>query len=68
MRDDISALSVTSPGDFQTALAAIIETAIEEGVDVQGAWEFRTEGSTRDWELNITELAKRSPDGDHEER
>jgi len=36
------------------------ETAVEADVDVRGAWEFRTDGSTHDWEVNVTELTKRS--------
>ncbi|MDS0259952.1 hypothetical protein NDI56_11155 [Haloarcula sp. S1CR25-12] len=60
MKDDYkSAVTITNPDEFEAALAAIIEIAIEDDVDVRGAWEFRTDGSTRDWDVNITELAKR---------
>jgi hypothetical protein len=63
MKDDYkSAVTIANPDEFEAALAAIIETAVEEGVDVRGAWEFRTDGSTHDWEVNVTELASR-PDG-----
>ncbi len=65
MKDDYkSAVTITSPDEFEAALAAIIETAIETDVDVRGAWEFRTDGSTHDWEVNVTELAKRVDDED----
>lgn len=49
---------ITSPEEFEAALAAIVEAAIEENVDVRGAWEFRTRGSTHNWEVEVTELAK----------
>jgi len=63
MKDNYkSAVSITTSAEFEAALAAIVETAVEEGVDVRGAWEFQTRGSTHDWEVNVTELAKR-PDG-----
>lgn len=65
MKDDYkSAVTITSTDEFEAALAAIIETAIEDGVDVRGAWEFQTRGSTHDWEVNVTELAKRPDGGD----
>ncbi|MBX0304537.1 hypothetical protein [Haloarcula salinisoli] len=59
-----SAVTVTSPDQFEAALAAIVETAIEADVDVRGAWEFQTRGSTHDWEVNVIELAKRFDDED----
>jgi hypothetical protein len=63
MKDDYkSAVTVTSPEEFEAALTAIIETAVETDVDVRGAWEFQTDGSTHDWEVNVTELVKRDDD------
>lgn len=63
MKDDYkSAVSIANQDEFEAALAAIVETAIETDVDVRGAWEFRTDGSTHDWEVTITELAKRDDD------
>jgi len=63
MKDDYkSAVSITSTEEFEAALAAIVETAVEDGIDVRGAWEFRTDGSTHDWEVNVTELAKGDDD------
>ncbi|MFC6757045.1 MULTISPECIES: hypothetical protein [Haloarcula] len=44
--DDKSAITITSPDQFE---AAIVEPAIEAAVDVRGAWEFQTRGSTYDW-------------------
>jgi len=65
MKDDYkSAVTITSSEEFEAALAAIIETAVEADVDVRGAWEFQTRGSTHDWDVNVTELARRPDGGD----
>jgi len=65
MKDNYkSAVSITTSAEFEAALTAIVEIAVEEGIDVRGAWEFQTRGSTHDWEVNVTELAKRSDDED----
>ena len=47
---------IRSSKAFESALAAIVESAVEEDVDVRGAWEFETRGSTLEWEVNVTEL------------
>ncbi|WP_262179842.1 hypothetical protein [Haloarcula laminariae] len=63
MKDNYkSAVDITTPAEFEAALTALVETAVEEGVDVRGAWECRTRGSPHDWEVNVTELAKRTDD------
>ena len=49
---------VTSGDEFEAVLAEVVENAIEEQVDVRGAWEFRTNGSTHDWEVQISELSR----------
>jgi hypothetical protein len=54
--------SITSADDFEAVLAEAVEQAIKADIDVRGAWEFRTGGSTHDWEVMINELATR--DGD----
>ena len=65
MKDNYkSAVSITTSVEFEAALTAIVETAVEEGVDVRGAWEFQTRGSTHDWDVNVTELARRPDGGD----
>lgn len=61
-RDRPSDVAITTPDEFEAALAEAVETAIEGGVDVRGAWEFRTRGSTHDWEVEVVELAKDSED------
>jgi hypothetical protein len=53
--------NITTAGEFEAALAAAVEAAVAEDVDVRGAWEFRTNGSRDSWEGEIFELAK---DGD----
>lgn len=70
MKDDYkAAVNITTSAEFEAALTAIVETAVEEEVDVRGAWEFQTRGSTHDWEVNVTELAKRGDDeSEHEDR
>ncbi|ARS89317.1 hypothetical protein [Natrarchaeobaculum aegyptiacum] len=50
--------SITSADDFEAALAEVVEKAVEADVDVRGAWEFRTRGSTHEWEVEIIELAR----------
>jgi hypothetical protein len=57
-RDQHSDLQIGSPEEFELLLAAIVEEATESGVDVRGAWEFRTDGSTHEWEVEIVELAR----------
>ncbi|WP_049907288.1 hypothetical protein [Halovivax asiaticus] len=61
-RNPLTDVSITSPGEFETVLAAAVETAIEANVDVRGAWEFETCGSTHNWEIEIVELAKEFDD------
>jgi len=56
--DSTPRFSITSTEDFENALAAAVEAAVHGDVDVRGAWEFRTGGSTHDWEVNISELAR----------
>ena len=49
-------VSITTPEEFEAVLAAAVEKAIKADVDVHGAWEFRTGGSTHDWEVQVIEL------------
>jgi hypothetical protein len=59
--DTHSDIAIESTDEFEAALAAIVETAILNDIDVRGAWEFETGGSTHRWEINVVELAT---DGD----
>lgn len=57
-RDNPTSDSIASPQDFETVLADAIEKATAGGIDVRGAWEFQTQNSTHNWEVEIIELAK----------
>jgi hypothetical protein len=57
--DKYSDISVSTPGEFEAALAAVVEAAVIDDIDVRGAWEFQTRGSAHNWEVEISELAKR---------
>lgn len=54
--DALSDIDVEGPDDFEDLLAQMIEKADHAGVDVRGAWEFRTKGSTYYWEVLIVEV------------
>lgn len=56
--DQFRDITIGTVDEFEEALAAVIEAGIKDGVDVSGAWEFQTAGSTHDWEVEIIELAK----------
>lgn len=56
--DQFEDITIGTAEEFEAALAAVVETAIKEDVDVRGAWEFQTAGSTYDWEVEIVELAR----------
>lgn len=58
-RDQLSDVDITTAEKFEEVLAEAIERAIDEDVDVRGAWAFQTRGSTHDWEVEIVELAKK---------
>ena len=57
-RDNVSDVSLSSEAEFESVLAEVVERAIKSGVDVRGAWEFQTRGSTHNWEVEIIELDK----------
>lgn len=63
-RDQLRDVSITSADGFEAILAEAVEKAIEADVDVRGAWEFRTRGSTHEWEVEIIELDKHLDDED----
>lgn len=63
-RDHLRDVSITSAEEFKAVLAEAVEKAIHSDVDVRGAWEFQTRGSTNDWEVEIVELAKYPDDED----
>ena len=59
-RDHLSDVEITSESEFEAVLIAAVEKAIIAGVDVRGAWEFETRGSTHNGELEIVERARGS--------
>jgi hypothetical protein len=56
--DQLDDVTITNADEFEAILAEVVEKAVKTEVDVRGAWEFQTRGSTYDWEVQITELAK----------
>jgi hypothetical protein len=63
-RDTARDSSIESAQDFKSQLKELVETAVKADVDVRGAWEFQTKGSTHDWEVEIYELAVSDDDPD----
>jgi hypothetical protein len=63
-RDQLQDVSITSAAEFKAVLAEAVEKAIKADVDVRGAWEFQTRGSTHNWEVEIVELARDLDDED----
>lgn len=57
-RDDTG----SGPEEFRAALAATVEAAVADGIDVRGAWEVETGGSSQDWEIQIVELVREDDD------
>lgn len=55
-QDKLDDVSIRSDEEFRVILATAFEVAIEAGVDVRGAWEFRTNGSAHAWDVVISEL------------
>ena len=55
---DLADVEITSSDEFRAVLAEAVEKADHAGVDVRGAWEFETRGSTHDWEAEIHELVR----------
>lgn len=56
--DPLSDVRITDSAEFKAVLARTVEKAVEENVDVRGAWEFETQGSTHGWEVEILELIR----------
>ncbi len=57
-RNQLEDVDLSSAENFENILAETIARATAQGVDVRGAWEFSTRGSTPNWEVNVVELAK----------
>jgi len=63
-RDNVPNFTIRDSKEFEAVLTAVVENAVKAGVDVRGAWEFETRGSTHNWEVEIIELAKDFEDED----
>lgn len=56
-REHLPDLTVDDDETFEALLAELVELADNSGVDVRGAWSFKTRGSILNWEVEIIELA-----------
>lgn len=50
--------AITTEAEFDTALQALLRLAVENGVDLRGAWEYRHDTPDPDLEVLITVLGK----------
>lgn len=55
---DTAAMNISTRDEFDSALQALLRSALANGVDLQGAWEYRDEQSSPDLEVLVTELAR----------
>jgi hypothetical protein len=46
----------TTPGEFDEALSALIRSAHENGVEVEGGWDVADDGTTT-WAVEITRVS-----------
>lgn len=49
---------ISTEAVFDSALQTLLLAALENGLDIRGAWEYRNGESNLDLEVLITELAK----------
>jgi hypothetical protein len=54
--DSPSDTEITSSEDFEAALGDLLRAALNNGVDPEGAWEYRTNNNGTDWEVMVLEL------------
>lgn len=47
---------ITDPNEFEAALGQLLRTALENGIDLKGSWEFRSDGDGNDFEIIVYEL------------
>ena len=57
-RDRLADGDISSSEEFKAILAEVVEKADNAGVDVRGAWEFKTRSLIHDWEVEIVELIR----------
>lgn len=49
--------TVRTAAEFNTALRTLIESAHENGVDVEGGWECQTAAESPDWDVVVVGLS-----------
>lgn len=49
---------ITTEAEFDSALQALLLSALENGLDLRGAWEYRNGEAYPDLEVLVAELAK----------
>ncbi|GAB7013237.1 hypothetical protein [Halolamina salina] len=54
--DSTSNEEITTTEDFEAALGRVILAGLENDIDLQGAWEYRTDGEMPDMEVMVVEL------------
>ncbi|MDS0293575.1 hypothetical protein [Halogeometricum luteum] len=52
--------TVRTASEFNAALRALIESAHDNGVDVEGGWECRTSSEVPDWDVVVVEFDERA--------
>lgn len=55
-----STRDITTEAEFNSALQLLLLSALNNGLDPQGAWEYRNGQNQPDLEVLVTELAKSS--------
>lgn len=58
MSRDTPDLDITTDAEFDSALETLLLAALEGGLDLRGAWEYRNGEAYPDFEVLITEIAK----------
>jgi hypothetical protein len=51
-----SDIEITSAEAFEAALGELLRAALDNGVDPEGAWEYRTNDNGTDWEVMVLKL------------
>lgn len=50
--------AITTEAEFDSALQSLLLSALEHGLELRGAWEYRNGQAYPDLEILVTELAK----------
>ncbi|MDZ7700835.1 MAG: hypothetical protein U5J98_01520 [Halobacteriales archaeon] len=57
---DTPGRDITTEAEFDSALQTLLLSALENGLDLRGTWEYRNGEAHPDLEVLVTELAKES--------